>query len=271
MGIINDHRKSNERYGIYQEPVKEETDTKSAKILDLTYMRKLIADVLKYHKTQVPLKELKGFRRWSYVQQWRLQNLLGHVDTPTFVFMLESAHDWCVDSRGAVQPNGKWELLDFEIKVEQVDKSRNQVVGRERDGTPQTERIVEPVQYLVIGFQFVDVKGKKDLQYEMGRPKAYSDQSITPDMLKEILANQGTKVIDKVPEGQSDQYKEVIEKQQVRISEQDASLLEMKEQMSTMHDMVAGLITELQTARNSDIVEDKTPPKKKAPVKKRGK
>tara|TARA_A100001515_G_scaffold99919_1_gene80789 strand:+ start:1004 stop:1816 length:813 start_codon:yes stop_codon:yes gene_type:complete len=270
MGIINEHRKTNDRFGMYQEPVKEEIDTKSQKILDLTYMKKLIGDVLKYHKTKVPLKELKGYRRWSYVQQWRLQNLLGHVDTPTFVFMLESSVDWCVDTRGAVQPNGKWELLDFEIKVEQVDKSRNQVVGRDRDGNVQTQKITEAVQYLVIGFQFVDVKGNKDLQYEMGRPKAYSDQSITPDMLREILANQGTKVVDAAPDGQDDKYKEVIEKQQVRIAEQDASLLEMKEQMSTMQDMVAGLITELQTARNSDIVE-KTPTAKKTPVKKRGK
>ena len=124
---------------------------------------------------------------------------------------------------------------------------------------------------MVIGFEFIDVNGQKDLQYEMGRPKAYSDQQITPEMLKEILASQGSKVVETSPVVKDDKYKDVIENQQVRIAQQDASLLEMKDQMSTMQDMVAGLITELQTARNSDIVDEGKPPPKKTPVKKRGK
>ena len=271
MGIINDYRKENSRFGMYQEPQKEEGDPRASKILDLTYMKKLIGDVLGFHKTKVPAKELKSYRRWAYVQQWRLQNLLGHVDTPTFVFMLESALDWCVDMRSSVQPNGSWELHNFEVNIEQVDRSRNQTVGKDRDGTPQTTKIVEAVQYLVIGFEFIDVNGQKDLQYEMGRPKAYSDQQITPEMLKEILASQGSKVVETSPVVKDDKYKDVIENQQVRIAQQDASLLEMKDQMSTMQDMVAGLITELQTARNSDIVDEGKPPPKKTPVKKRGK
>lgn len=271
MGIINDYRKENSRFGMYQEPKKEEGDRSNAKILDLTYMKRLIGDVLGFHQTKLPAKELKGYRTWAYVQQWRLQNLLGYVDTPTFVFMLESALDWCVDLRSSIQPNGKWELHNFECKIEQIDRVRNQTVGRDQDGTAHTQKIVDPVQYLVIGFEFIDVNGNKDLQYEMGRPKAYSDQQITPQMLKEILSSQGTKVIDTNAGAEEDKYKDVIENQQTRIAQQDANLLEMKEQMSTMQDMVAGLITELQTARSSDIVEETPPTKTKTPVKKRGK
>ena len=70
---------------------------------------------------------------------------------------------------------------------------------------------------------------------------------------------------------QEDKYKDVIEQQQTRIAEQDASMMEMKEQMTQMQEMVAGLITELQTARNSDIVDSSPKPVKKTPVKKRGK
>ena len=269
MGIINQHRKENTR-GIYKEPVKEVVDSKSAKILDLTYMKKLIGDVLSYHKTKEPKKTVNNFRKWTYVQQWRLQNLLGYVDTPTFVFMLESVVEWCIDVRGSVQPNGKWELFDFEIQLEQKETVRNQSVGKDQNGNVQTEQIVEPVQYLVIGLQFVDTNGNEDLQYEMGRPKANSDQAITPKMLREILANQGSKINDAVPV-QVDKYKDVIEKQQTRIAQQDASMLEMKEQMTQMQEMVAGLITELQTAKNSDIVEETPKPVKKTPVKKRSK
>lgn len=259
MGIINDYRKNRSRYGTYQEPAKAESDNKASKILDLTYMKKLIGDVLKYHKTDVPKKEWDTHRRHSYVQQWRLQNLLGHVDTPTFVFMLESAVDWCIDSHGSVQPNGKWELTNYEISIEAVDRTKNMTVGKDRDGNAQTERIVESVQYLVIGFEFVDLNGNNDLQYEMGRPKAYSDQQITPAMLKEILANQGSKVAENVVSSDDGKYKDVMQKQQERIAEQDKSLIDMKEQMNQMQDMVAGLITELQTAKNSAIVEDEAP------------
>ena len=265
MGIINDYRKNRSRYGTYQEPAKAESDNKASKILDLTYMKKLIGDVLKYHKTEAPKKEWDTHRRHSYVQQWRLQNLLGHVDTPTFVFMLESAVDWCIDSHSSIQPNGKWELMDYEVRIDSVDRSKNVTVSRDSDGNSQTESIVESVSYLVIGFNFVDLNGNTDLQYDMGRPKAYSDQQITPKMLKDILANQGSKIVDEASPVKDVKYKEVMEKQQERISEQDKSLLEMKEQMSTMQEMVAGLITELQTAKNSDIVEDEAPLPKPKP------
>ena len=172
MGIINDYRKNNKRFA-YQEPTKE-ADTKMSKILDLTYMKKLIADVMGYHKTKEPKTKIKDYRKWTYVQTWQLQNLLGYVDTPTFVFMLESCIDWCVDVRSSIQPNGKWELYDFEISLEQVDRTKNTAVGRDSNGGVQTEKIVEAVQYLVIGLQFVDINGNQDLQYDMGRPKANS-------------------------------------------------------------------------------------------------
>ena len=270
MGIINAYRKQKSRYGHYEEPVKSESDGKASKILDLTYMKKLIGKVLDYHRTSAPAKEISDNRRWSYVQQWRLQNLLGYVDTPTFVFMIESSVEWCIDCHSSVQPNGKWELCEYEIRVEANDRTTNRAVGKDRDGNPETVMITEAVQYLVIGFQFVDLNGNNDLQYEMGRPKAYSDQQITPKMLKEILANQGSKEIDVSPAPADDKYKEVMQKQQERISDQDASLIEMKEQMSQMQDMVAGLITELQTAKNSAIVEDETPAPKPKTKRRKG-
>lgn len=268
MSIISDYRKQKSRQGLYQEPETLEADSKTSKILDLTYLKKLIGDVLKFHKTEEPFKDIKDNRKWAYVERWRLQNLLGYVDTPTFVFMLESALEWCIDSHSSIQPNGKWELFNYEIKIEQVNVPRDQTVGRDTNGNVQTQRIVEGVQYLVIGFEFVDINGNQDLQYDMGRPKANSDQAITPQMLKQILESQGSKVVDTQNTQREDKYKEVIENQQTRIAEQDASLMEMKMQMTQMQEMVAGLITELQTARNSDIVDETI---QKTPVKKRGK
>ena len=263
MGIINNHRKQSRRLGTYVEPVKKDAEKVNSKILDLTYMKKMIDNVMKHHVTKEPKTNVKGNRTWSYVQQFRLQNLLGRVDTPTFVFMMESMLEWCIDTRASVQPNGKWELLNYEQKIETIETHRNQTVGKDQDGRVQTIDIAEDIQYLVIGMEFVDLNGAGDLQYDMGRVKAGGEASLTPKMLKELLANQGTKQVHSVIDPDIEKYKETMKVQQEKIDQQDASLLEMREQMTTMQDMMAGLITELQTARNSAIVDENPKPKKR--------
>ena len=244
MGIIEQHRKQSRRNLNYAPPTtNKNVDKKNSKILDLTYMKDLIDKVLSHHKTVEKPTKVKNFRKWSYVQSWNLQNLLGHVDTPTFVFMLESFIEWCVDSHSAIQPNGKWELYDWECTVEGIEFVKQQYAGKDSDGRPQTVPIAEEVQKLTLGVRFVDINGKEDLEYEMGRPKASSQKSITPAMLQQILTDQAA-----------------------QITEQSGQMQEMKDQMRQMQEMVAGLITELQTTKNSDIV-----PSKAKTVKKRGK
>jgi uncharacterized coiled-coil protein SlyX len=266
MGIIDQHRKQSRRNLNYApQNTNKNVDKKNSKILDLTYMKQLIDKVLEHHKTVEKATKVKTFRKWSYVQSWNLQNLLGHVDTPTFVFMLESFIEWCIDSHSAIQPNGKWELLDWECTVEGVEFIKNQYAGKDSDGRPQTVPIAEEVQKLTLGVRFVDINGKEDLEYEMGRPKASSQKSITPAMLQQILENQGSKVSPNTPSVDTSEYEQKIAKQAAQISEQSGQMQEMQDQMKQMQEMVAGLITELQTTKNSDIV------KSKATVKKRGK
>jgi len=263
MGIINNHRKQKRRAGTYTEPIKKDTEKVNSKILDLTYMKKMIDNVMNHHMTGESKSSIKGHRTWVYVQKFRLQNLLGRVDTPTFVYMMESMLEWCVDCRAAVQPNGKWELLNYEQAVEVIETHRNQTVGKDQDGRVQTIELAEDVQYLVIGMEFVDINGNSDLQYDMGRVKAGAEASLTPKMLKELLESQGSRQVQPVPDPELGKYKDKLKVQQEKIAQQDASLLEMREQMTTMQDMMAGLITELQTARNSAIVDDEKPKPKK--------
>tara|TARA_R100000458_G_C8263731_1_gene239016 strand:- start:573 stop:1376 length:804 start_codon:yes stop_codon:yes gene_type:complete len=267
MGIIEQHRKQSRRNLNYAPPTtNKNVDKKNSKILDLTYMKDLIDKVLSHHKTVEKPTKVKNFRKWSYVQSWNLQNLLGHVDTPTFVFMLESFIEWCVDSHSAIQPNGKWELYDWECTVEGIEFVKQQYAGKDSDGRPQTVPIAEEVQKLTLGVRFVDINGKEDLEYEMGRPKASSQKSITPAMLQQILENQGSKVNPSAPSVDTSQYEQKISDQAAQIAEQSGQMQEMKDQMRQMQEMVAGLITELQTTKNSDIV-----PSKAKTVKKRGK
>ena len=261
MGIIEQHRKQSRKHLNYGPQAPKNVDRKNSKILDLTYMKGLIDKVLGHHKCTEKATKVKTFRKWSYVQSWNLQNLLGHVDTPTFVFMLESFIDWCIDSHAAIQPNGKWELYDWECTVEGIEFIKQQYAGKDTDGRPQIVPIAEEVQKLTLGVRFVDINGKEDLEYEMGRPKASSQKSITPAMLQQILENQGSKANPSAPSTDSTEYKDKIAKQAEQITEQSGQMKEMKDQMLQMQEMVAGLITEFQTSKNSDMVN----------VKKRGK
>jgi len=268
MGIIEQHRKQSKRSLNYApQQSNKNIDKKKSKILDLTYMKKLINKVLEHHKTREKPNTIKNFRKWSYVQSWTLQNLLGHVDTPTFVFMLEAFIEWCIDSHSAIQANGKWELLDWECSVEGIEFIKQQYAGKDTDGRPQIVPIAEEVQKLTLGVRFVDINGKEDLEYEMGRPKAASQKSITPAMLQQILENQGSKINPDAPIVDRSEYTVKIAEQASQITQQSGEMQEMKDQMLQMQEMVAGLITELQTAKNSDIVTSKA----NSTVKKRGK
>jgi hypothetical protein len=270
MGIIDNYRKANRNYGQYNEPNRKDTSSITSKILDLSYMQKMIDNVMNHHTTETPKGALEHHRRWSYVQSFRLQNMLGRVDTPTFVFMLESMLEWCVDSRSAIQPNAKWELLSFEYAIEVVESIKNQMVGQDKDGTPQTAEISEDVQYLVIGMEFVDILGNEDVQYDMGRIRRQSESQLTPKMLRELLANQNSKIVEPQPSVEVESYKEKLQVQDKRLLDQDKQLTDMRTQMQTMQEMMAGLITELQTAKTSSTTIEKETPSKKV-VKRKGK
>ena len=261
MGIIEDKRKSNRNYNLYNNRKHKTETNENSKILDLTYLKKMIDNVYSHHKTDRKESELKHHRRWSYMQDYRLQNLLGSVDTPTYVFMLEAMLEFAIETRQAIQPNGQWELIDYEYKIEIVEQRRKQTVGRDKDGAAQSIEIKEDVQFLVIALQLVDVMGAEDVQYDMGRPKRQTDSTLTPKMFRELLENQGSKIIEQPTENVK-AYQEKLAVQEKRLVEQDKAMSEMQSQMTSMQEMMAGLITELQTAKASDIkATDNTPPK----------
>ena len=256
MGIISDYRKGRNKYNQYNEPVRKETGNLQSKILDLTYMKKMINNVMKFHVTDIKKEDVEYFRTWSYVQQFRLKNILGYVDTPTWVYMLEGLLEFAKDSRSSIQPNGQWELLNYEHSVEVVESKRNRTTGKDKDGNPMNLEIVEDVQYLVIGVELIDVNGQEDLQYDMGRIRRQSENQLSPKMLKELLANQGTQIAQPQPAPVSEEYTELVSSQQEKIVQQDKDMDAMRTQMSTMQEMMAGLITELQTTKTPSIIVD---------------
>ena len=261
MGIIESKRKSSRNLTMYQQRNEKDTTSLNAKILDLTYMKKMIDNVFKHHKTSAPAKDLKNSRKWTYMQEYRLQNLLGYVDTPTFVFMLENILSFAIESREAIQPNAKWELYDYEYKLEIIERTKNRAVGKDGDGKPTTVTITEDVQLLVIAVELVDTLGNEDLQYDMGRPRRQTENQLSPKMFRELLEAQNSKVIETRPAESTKEYEAKFSKQQEKIVEQSKAMDEMRTQMETMQEMMAGLITELQTAKANGTPSKDTPPK----------
>ena len=243
MSIIKDFRKSRQGYINAQPPAEGHATQEQQKILDLSYLKDLLNKVLLNLKTED--SDISNNRKYSYIWTVDIANVLGYVDTPQWVFMIESMIEWLVDSYTAVQPNGKWELFDFESKMETNELKRRRAVGQNQDGTPQIHESIEPRQVLVIGLQLVDTVGERDLIYEMGRPRKRQDNAFDPEIIKEMLRH-GPMPTEAAP---SADVKEKMDAQDQQIQQQAAELELMRDQMRQNSEIMAGLLAELQSGR----------------------
>ena len=236
MSIIRsfrDERRKRLPYGQRDQAEKKEP-TKSPKIHDLSILKRLVTDVLNHVKTkEVGVSE---FRMWDYCYEVPVRNLIGSVDKATWIFMLESCVEWAIDCHGAVQPNGRWELYNFEVQTEDRNKRLVKTVGQKEDGRPELLEIIEPVQYLVVGMRYVDVSGQEDLVYEMGRPAMKRDSGLDAKSLKQLLASSGG----------SGETQKMLSDQKTQIERQDMELALLKEQVAKQNELMAGLLAELQ-------------------------
>tara|TARA_R100000808_G_C2146567_1_gene154493 strand:- start:1632 stop:2228 length:597 start_codon:yes stop_codon:yes gene_type:complete len=191
--------------------------------LDLAVLRKYVDDVFGHHSEDA---DHDGKRRWGYVWNMDIANILGKVDEPTWVYMLESMIEWGIETRGGVQPNGRWRLCDWEIDIEDRVHTRTVTLGKQSDGLPKTMDISESRKYLVIGAEFVDVLGESDLIYEMGRPR--TRQSPPP----EPAPRRGRKT-------------KAMKEAEAKLKAQDEELKELRLQQSKTQEMMALLLAEL--------------------------
>jgi len=170
MGIIESTRavRASRSPGLHREQSVSEV-TANAKILDLALLEKYVNEVFGHHADSS--SDHEGKRSWGYVWEMNLSNILGKVDEPTWVFMLESMIEWAIETHGAVQPNGRWRLSGWEVVIEDKVHVRRVTSGKGLDGLPKMREVRESRKMLVIGAEFVDVLGEEDLLYEMGRPR----------------------------------------------------------------------------------------------------
>ena len=261
MGIIQSTREARQRLSGHYKIEKQDVEaTENPKILDLTLLRDYADKVCAFHKTKDPdVKE--NYRKWSYVFDWPIANILGAVDEPTWVFMLERNIEWAIDSHEATQPNGRWQVWDHEVTIEELLQTRTRTVGKDASGRPATQNETMPRQYLVLGIQFIDVRGNQDLVYDMGRPPTRKEQ-FAPAVLKELMANAPAKVDN----GQLEEQEKKLGEQAERIAAQEALIAEMKAEQSKTNDMMAALLLEMKSQRGAPVVDESS---EKPPVKRR--
>tara|TARA_Y100001938_G_C8071226_1_gene423196 strand:+ start:1122 stop:1916 length:795 start_codon:yes stop_codon:yes gene_type:complete len=253
MGIIETTREHQQYLsGTYRasKDAKDEA-TEAAKILDLSVLRDYVNKVCEHHrcKEEVPEK----YRKWSYVFEWPVANVLGRVDDAGWVYMIEAAIDWAIECREGVQPNGRWKVWAHECALEQRLHTRRTTVGKDADGRPQVQEQRVPVDTLVLGLQFVDTTGNKDLVYDMGRPTTRKEQGFDADTVKEMMSGlTGRSVQPEVAASLSEEAQKQMEAQATRIAEQDALIAEMKTEQSKTNDMLAALVLEMKSQRGGD-------------------
>lgn len=235
MGIIEKVRRDKRNITGYQAPAKADK-VENGRLLDLNVLKQTVVNVCNHHKTELSDDLIEKNRKWEYMIQYKLANIIGRVDMPTWVFMIESQIEWCIDTRTGVQPNGKWELCNVEVLIEQ-----NNIIKKRTVSENEQLEIAEPMQFLVIGFQFVDTNGARDILYDMGRPRREADENVTPDMIRQLLEGRGAS-------GDS-AAQEVITEQAGRLEAQQNQINQLSDKLTQMTDIMSGLMAELERKR----------------------
>ena len=165
--------------------------------------------------------------------------MLGYIDEPTWVNMIECGLEWCIDNYTAVQPNGRWEVYDYEVTLEHRLVESTRAVGRDEKGNVSTQRLSTQHDYLVLGVEFVDVKGERGLHYDMGRPTT-KKESFDSELMKHMMKN----APDSVPQA-NEENKKLIQSQAQKLEEQENQIATLKEAQQKSNDLLTELLAEM--------------------------
>ena len=238
MSIIRKAKERNRSLTGYARKRMDEDDqpTQNPKILDLSKLKDYVEKVVEFNKTKE--SGVKNNRKYQYVFEWPIANVLGKIDEPTWVNMIEVGLEWCIDTYTAVQPNGRWEVFDYEVKIENRIVNNRTTVGKDDKGNIQTQKFTVQYDYLILGVEFVDVKGERDLQYDMGRPTTRKD-SFDPEMMKLMMKNSPSEpVVD-------EESKALIEAQAQKLQEQENQIAALREEQQKSNALMAELLSEM--------------------------
>ena len=255
MSIIREaieHRKGLRPGYSGEVPTGDRVEKKNPKILDLSLLKDYVRRVLDHMKVDSSPSHT-DYRKHIFLWEVPIGNILGRVDEPTWVYMIEKQANWVIDSREAVQPNGRWHIYAHELDIVTKNQVRTRAVGRDADGRAEVIEIEEPTDYLRVGIQIVDIAGESDLRYEMGRPTTKKD-SFDPGLLKQLMKG--------APVTSSREYEDKIEEQGKKLSVQESMIGDLQKESTRTNELMAALLTELQELKGQRKVVSRTGRKK---------
>jgi len=168
------------------------------KIHDLGKLVTLMESIFEEVKVQGDERErCAGFRKVIRLWEAPIVGYVGHVDDPTWRYIVNAAIKGKITNHTASQSNGRWVLYDAAVEV--TTKRHVDVV--ETKVHPQTGAILDVVEhvedreYFRVAFQLVDTLGQRDMEYVLGRvvsgrPRSDLDGDIGVAIL-EMLKAQG--------------------------------------------------------------------------------
>lgn len=260
-GIIKQAITERERlqpgYSIGRRSTSEKTERQNARILDLSMLKDYVTKVLDFMSID-NREEHDDKRKWTYLWEVPVQNILGFVDEPTWVFMIEKQANWCIDNRDAVQPNGRWHVFAHEVDMITRHEVRKRTVGKDASGRPEVMEIEKPVEFLQVGIQLVDLNGERDLQYDMGRPTT-KKESFDPQLLKAMMKN--------APKSTAGEYESKIEEQDKRLADQSDMIQKLQTENQKTNELMAALLSELQDLKGQRKLVSRSTTRKKSNAK----
>ena len=213
----------------------EKVERQNPRILDLTKLKDYIEKVLGHMAVKDKEKHAES-RKFTFLWEVPVHNILGYVDEPTWVFMIEKQAHWCIESREAVQPNGRWHIYAHEFDMITRHQVSRKTVGQDSSGRAEVMDFEKPVQYLRIGIQLVDTANETDLQYDMGRPTT-KKENFDPKLLKALMKNS--------PPSNAE-YETKLDEQDKRLADQSALIQNLQTENQKTNELMAALLSELQ-------------------------
>ena len=214
----------------------DKVERQNPKILDITKLKEYVEKVLN-HMTVKDKEKHSDSRKFTFLWEVPVHNILGYVDEPTWVFMIEKQANWCIESRELVQPNGRWHIFAHEFDMITRHQITKKTVGKDASGRADVMEFERPVQYLRVGIQLVDTVNERDLKYDMGRP-TNKNEGFDPKLLKALMKD--------APSVSNNEYQTKLVEQDKRLANQSTMIENLQTENQKTNELMAALLSELQ-------------------------
>ena len=131
----------------------------------------------------------------------------------------------------------------------------------DQDGNRIVEEYIHPEKYLMIGFEFIDLRNAPDIVYQMGRPVGEDKASKDMQVLTDALSKGSSGSVSSEHQSLIEQQKQIIAEQTKKLEELSSKEAENKAEIGELKSMMAQF---LQMQMGEPEVKEAAPAKQPA-------